>query len=70
MKKLKLRLSDLRVESFGTDAHKAAHGTVAGNQSGFITCPGTCDTCPPCGPTQAHTCEGYTCTENLPHCYA
>jgi hypothetical protein len=58
MKKLRLELSDVNVESFGTAPAAASPGTVNANNAGSIagaTCPGftwcgneTCDfnTCP------------------------
>jgi hypothetical protein len=55
MNKLKLRLDDLRIDSFDTTALQKAKGTVFGEQ---CTCYTNC-TCPGC-PTCAASCNG-TC---------
>jgi hypothetical protein len=55
MKKLKLRLDDLRIDSFDTTAPQKAKGTVFGEQ---CTCYTQC-TCPGC-PTCDASCNG-TC---------
>jgi len=51
MNKLKLDLSELRVESFGTDALPEARGTVRGNSG--AECGGAGD----CGCSAVETCE-------------
>lgn len=71
MNKLKLRLDELAVESFGTTCAADEQGTVFGEQCTCQTvcsCPGcpTCDyTCddPTC---VAQTCIGYTCEGSCP----
>jgi hypothetical protein len=58
MKKLTLRLDDLRIDSFTTTPAERARGTVFGEQ---CTCHTEC-TCPGC-PTCDASCNG-TCYEN------
>lgn len=50
--KLKLKLDDLRVDTFQTTATQMSRGTVLGQQ---CTCYTHCDTCPGC-PTCDATC--------------
>jgi hypothetical protein len=58
IRKLKLQLEQLRVDSFSTDAAGAAEGTVHGH-----TGPGTCATC------IAYTaCAGVTCYQTCMSC--
>ena len=76
MKKLRLDVEDLRVDSFATDREDEDRGTVEGFVSRYFSCNGTC----PCYPeypdtydctidTAAYTCspcdvsgnEAYTC---------
>lgn len=62
MKKLKLALDDLSVETFDTSPARREKGTVMGEQE--CTCPTAC-TCPTC-PTCCNTCEAscpYTCDD-------
>lgn len=55
MKKLKLALENLAVESFDTSATERPKGTVFGEQYSCNTCEGTCPaTCP-------YTCDDATC---------
>jgi hypothetical protein len=65
MNKLKLRLDDLRIDSFDTTAPQKAKGTVFGEQCTCYTqctCPG-CPTCDAsCNGTCGYTCQG-TCNE-------
>lgn len=64
MKKLKLALDDLAVETFDTTPAAREKGTVVGEQEP-CTCPTQC-TCPTC-PTCCNTCEAtcpYTCDDN------
>lgn len=80
MKKRKLRLDELAIESFDTDAQALVRGTVrAFNtcnhqtcESCAISCGGTCNTCPAsCYGTcvENYTCAGqYSCDE--PACTA
>ena len=62
MEKLRLRLDDLRVDSFETVKRESEKGTVFGEQCtcwtqcGQNTCPG----CPTCGASCNGTCE-YSC---------
>lgn len=59
MRKLRLRLQELRVESFPTAQERAQAGTVRGNEVPTYWLPG-CYTAPDYGPT----CEAvYTCPE-------
>ena len=61
MNKLKLRLDDLRIESFDTTAPQKAKGTVFGEQCTCYTqC--TCPGCPTCDATCEASCDG-TCNE-------
>jgi hypothetical protein len=61
MNKLKLRLDDLRVETFDTAAGEKEKGTVLGHQP--CTCPTacTCPGCPTCDETCPETCAGLSC---------
>ncbi|MGD8778122.1 MAG: pinensin family lanthipeptide [Ignavibacteria bacterium] len=70
MKKLKLNLEDLKVESFSTEDIDKRQGTVVGNLTGTNaaceSCAGfeTCDACTgfSCPNTcYEDTCEGYSC---------
>jgi hypothetical protein len=62
MRKLKLRLEDLRIDSFDTTAAQKAKGTVFGEQCTCYTqC--TCPGCPTCDASCNGTCDG-TCNEN------
>ncbi|HEY0022084.1 MAG TPA: hypothetical protein VGB24_04215 [Longimicrobium sp.] len=72
MKKVKLQLDEIRVNSFETTAAKDQKGTVFGEQCTCwtnCTCPGcpTCDascgggTCEPTSPDPVGTCCGYQC---------
>ena len=78
MKKLKLNMEDLRVESFVTFSKDSLNrGTVQGNAASILgTCHGTCeDTCEvctvpkTCPNTCGNTCDdptcGYTCEDPL-----
>jgi hypothetical protein len=56
MKKLALKLDDLRIDSFETTSRTSGKGTVFGEQ---CTCWTNC-TCPGC-PTCDATCGGNTC---------
>jgi hypothetical protein len=64
MKKLRLGLDDLRVDTFDTTAPRKEKGTVFGEQCtcwtqcGQDTCPG----CPTCGDTCPNTCA-YSCDD-------
>jgi hypothetical protein len=65
MNKLKLRLDDLRVDTFETNAARKEKGTVFGEQ---CTCYTQCDTCyqsceETCGYNcvSLHTCDYQTC---------
>ncbi|HEY0016230.1 MAG TPA: hypothetical protein VGC13_07920 [Longimicrobium sp.] len=62
MKKLKLQLDDLGVESFDTTCTVREKGTVVGEQ-GTCTCNTqcTCPGCPTCYNTCAYTCDDATC---------
>jgi hypothetical protein len=59
MKKLSLKLDDLRVDTFQTSAVRQEAGTVFGEE---CTCPTdcTCPGCPSCDPTCEVTCDA-TC---------
>lgn len=61
MKKLRLELDELQIESFGTDADEAeSRGTVAGQNEPPVTqsCGGTCvNTCNSCVNTCLNTCQ-------------
>ncbi len=60
MKKLKLEIENLAVESFDTSASEKPKGTVFGEQctcQTACTCPG----CPSCDYTCAYTCDDATC---------
>ncbi len=59
MKKLTLKMDDLRVDTFTTAEQSGGKGTVAGHYGTNHThqgqtCEGTC-----AGPTCAYTCDGY-----------
>jgi hypothetical protein len=62
MKKLRLTLDDLRVDSFHTARNGVEKGTVFGEQCTCMTQCGqdTCPGCPTCDATCGFTCE-YTC---------
>ncbi len=65
MKKLKLNLDDIKVESFETSANNlSAVGTVKGNATltEYVTCNGC--THITCGNTCGNTCNGNTCDGN------
>jgi hypothetical protein len=71
MRKIKLQLESLAVESFQTLAAEQAAGTVVGQQRGTnVSCPASCInsacTCPgitDCGgATCEGSCAGYTCS--------
>ena len=60
MKKLKLELDDLRVDTFDTSFATRAKGTVFGEQcTCYTNC--TCPGCPSCDDTCANTCQGISC---------
>jgi hypothetical protein len=67
----KLRMEDLRVESFLTDSQDQSRGTVRAEQSGIgcgtvgiTNCMDTCQPTNPCGSCfPAYSCE-YTCDNN------
>lgn len=66
MKKLRLELDQLTVDSFDTAVSAARRGTVVGEEQ--CTCPSacasncTCPGCPTCDATcNGETCGGYTC---------
>ncbi len=66
MKKLRLDLGELRVETFETAEEKRARGTVAGQATSLPTCD---EFDPVCAATGAPTCEhAYTCINTDP-CY-
>lgn len=72
MKKVRLTLDDLRVDSFQTSGGRREEGTVFGEQCTCqtnCTCPGcpTCDyTCPnTCWETCGNTCGQETCAYQL-----
>lgn len=67
MKKLRLELEDVRIESFETSSVRAEKGTVFGEQQwsrpGQASCNGD-ETCAnTCGPVcdSLHTCDHFTC---------
>ena len=65
MKKLRLSLDELRVDSFETTAEQEPRGTVMGEQQCTCltncTCPG-CNTCnETCPQTCAYTCDDSEC---------
>jgi hypothetical protein len=67
MEKLKLRLDDLRVDTFDTTALEKEKGTVVGGQQP-CTCYTYCATCPGC-PTCVNSCNGsceYSCNGTCP----
>jgi hypothetical protein len=75
MKKFKLKLEELQVASFDTQATPSARGTVRGHESeesGDVSCYGTClawTKCGDCtwtGPIETDDCTGYNCTYNCP----
>jgi hypothetical protein len=70
MRKLKLELDNLSVESFDTTATQKKKGTVFGEQCTCWTycAQQTCPGCPTCDNTCAYTCDDatcvYTCDDN------
>jgi hypothetical protein len=77
MMKLKLDLTELRVESFGTDRAQPARGTVAGQNAPAYTesCDGSCvNTCVSCVNTCLNTCQNscwgscLSCYDTCDHC--
>jgi len=59
MKKLRLEVDDLRIDSFAVDEAEAARGTVAGHNEPAYTasCDGSCvNTCNSCVNTCLNTC--------------
>lgn len=74
MKKLRLQLDDLSVESFGTHQEETARGTVAGRNEPPYTqsCDGSCvATCASCVNTCLNTCQAScagTCDTCAPTC--
>ena len=61
MKKLRLKLDELQVESFETDAVRAARGTVEGNEEyTYVTCP----TAPECRTPGYASCAMTRCQED------
>lgn len=61
MKNLKLRMEDLRIESFDTAPGDGRKGTVMGQQ---CTCTAECESCEPCANTQdclTHATGDFTC---------
>jgi hypothetical protein len=65
MKKLKLQMEDLRVDSFDTTSAEKGKGTVFGEQCTCYTqC--TCPGCPSCGATCPYTCDDDTCAGSCP----
>jgi hypothetical protein len=69
MKKLKLELDNLTVESFDTTGVQKPRGTVVGEQCTCWTNCDTCPGCPTCDATCAYTCDDATCP-NCPTCAA
>jgi hypothetical protein len=69
MKKLKLELDNLAVESFDTTATHKSRGTVIGEQCTCYTYCNTCPGCPTCDATCAYTCDDATCPQ-CPTCAA
>ena len=73
MKKLRLKLDDLRIDSFDTTAPQKAKGTVFGEQCTCYTqctCPG-CPTCyASCNGTCDATCNGTCAVRAMPHAEA
>ena len=73
MKKLKLNLDDLKVESFLTSSKTNGKGTIHGNVTGgHEDCHTefgypTCDEAWTCARTCEGTCEGNTCTPTCPN---
>jgi len=66
MRKLRLDLDELNVESFETDAKPAENGTVFGEQQPctcYTAC--TCPGCPTCGSCE-NTCGGASCGSCYP----
>jgi hypothetical protein len=69
MKKLSLKLDDLRVDTFQTSAESAARGTVVGNAPTVVgntcaaSCPYTCGIVP-----QTETCRDGRNTHDCPVC--
>ena len=60
MRKLKLEIENLAVESFDTQAAAKPKGTVFGEQcTCYTAC--TCPGCPTCDNTCAYTCDDATC---------
>lgn len=65
MKKLRLQLDDLRIDSFQTSPLDRPDGTVFAEQCTChtaCTCPG----CPSCGATCPYTCDDDTCALSCP----
>lgn len=63
MNKLKLRLDDLRIESFRTAPANEQKGTVRGKEGTCVDY-GTC--CYSCGPTCHGSCPPGTCNQSCP----
>ncbi len=60
MRKLRLQLDDLRIDSFDTTPVEKAKGTVFGEQCTCYTqC--TCPGCPTCDGTCPNTCDDASC---------
>lgn len=77
MKKLRLQLDDLLVDSFQTTAAKKEKGTIFGQEcTCYTNC--TCPGCPTCAASCNGTCNGscngtcyscdYTCDESCAEC--
>jgi hypothetical protein len=68
MRKLKLDLDQLAVDSFDTQTPPEREGTVFGEQCTCYTC--TCPGCPSCGATCGMTCNttcGESCGTDCPY---
>jgi len=70
MKKLKLQLEDLRIDSFQTTPVGKRKGTIVGKEASIVvtcesncpTCEGTCyETCPPSCGSYCETCDREAC---------
>jgi hypothetical protein len=61
MKKMKLQLDELKVDSFSASAEEMRKGTVVGHAS-LVLCSGSC--------TAVGSCNGcYTASQERPYCY-
>jgi hypothetical protein len=71
MKKLRLELDELTVESFGTQREEDVRGTVAGQNEPAYTqsCDGSCvNTCASCVNTCLNTCQASCAETNCNSC--